>query len=235
MVWNNELLQGTEDFMAIEVRSQRFRFLPSKQWKASHRKPRDQYYAAVDALLEPCRTLQPPKSQPVKYTWFYNPLHDLESIFWLMLYFTGNKDIVLGPSIERSNPYTFIPETEDQYRDRIVAHWNFGLTLFSARHGRIDVIEQDVLEEHLDLHPLHPAIAPLGDILCQLRVALVSRYQEIECNPPAIQHDAGGTLYDTFQELLREAVVHIQTVPFDVQVQSLRNAVEALPKSCLEG
>lgn len=228
----NEYLQGTEDFMAIEVRSQYFRFLPSNKYKPLFSKPMDQWSVDIDATLpdsygEPELATSP----PTKYTWFYNPLHDLESIFWLMLYFTGNKDITLGPPIEREKPYVFVQETIDEYRDRILAYWNFGLTLFSSRNGRADVMKEDVLDRHLHLHPLHPAIAPLGNILCQLRAALATRFEEIECNPPAIHHNSGGGLYDIFQTLLRRAVVHLQTVPFDVEVRSLRGAVEALPRS----
>lgn len=146
-----------------------------------------------------------------------------------MLYFTTNKDIVLGAPIERMDHFDFAAETEDDRRRRILAHWNFGLTLFSSRHGRNNVIgTQGVLSDHLLRNPLHPALA---DILCRLRNALINHYFTIERNPASIHHNSGQEVHDAYAALLQDAFAHLQTVPFEVEVRSLRGAVEALPKS----
>lgn len=223
--------KGTEDFMAVEVRAQRFLFLPQKSEKSLR-----------DGIVRPTAIDIPVKRAPISatpgdqtvgpYTWFYNPLHDMESIFWLMLYFITNKDIVLGAPIERMDCFDFAAETEDDRRRRILAHWNFGLTLFSSRQGRKDVIgTQGVLSDHLLRNPLHPAIAPLADILCRLRNALTNHYFTIERNPPSIHHNSGQEVHDAYAALLQNAFAHLQTVPFEVEVRSLRGAIEALPKS----
>lgn len=228
----HEIRTGTEDFMAVEVRAQEFLFLPQKSEKSF----RDGIVrpTAIHIPVKPATKIPVLNDQTgAQFTWFYNPLHDMESIFWLMLYFITNKDIVLGAPIERMDCFDFAAETEDDRRRRILAHWNFGLTLFSSRQGRERVIgSQGVLSKHLLTNPLHPAITPLADILCRLRNALTNHYFTIERNPPSIHHNSGQEVHDAYAALLQDAVAHLQIVPFEVEVRSLRGAVEALPKSC---
>lgn len=216
--------------MAIEVRAQAFRFLNIKD--TSFKVKRSDYGDAIgfnDFGYETRRVIQQPARS---HTWFYNPLHDMESIFWLLLYFIANKDIFLGDPVPIAEPYIFSPETEEEYRHRILEHWNFGLTLFAGREGRKDVMGFDgTLRDQLARNPLHPAIAPLAGIIVQIRDALAGTYQRIEHNPATIDHNSGKEVHQAFATLLRDAGAHLRAVPFNVQVRSLRGAVEQLPKS----
>lgn len=118
------------------------------------------------------------------------------------------------------NPTPFLPKRA--HRHRIVEHWNFGLTLFAGREGRKDVMAFDGrLGDHLARNPLHPAIAPLAEVIVQLRDALAGTCEWIELNPPAINHNSGREVHKVFTTLLRFAGTHLQKVPFDVQVRSL--------------
>lgn len=81
--------------------------------------------------------------------------------------------------------------------------------------------QEAVFEDHLARNSLHPAIAPLAEVIFQLRDALAGTYERIELNPPAINHNSGREVHKVFTTLLRFAGTHLQKVPFDVQVRSL--------------
>lgn len=117
--------------MAIEVRAQEFSFIyDTEDEDETEDDDDDMWNLARDVHAKARRG--PLKKKPAKvssrHTWFYNPLHDMESIFWLFLYFVTNKDVFLGDPIFREMPYVFSPETEDQQHRRILGHWNFGLS-----------------------------------------------------------------------------------------------------------
>lgn len=225
-------VQGTEDFMAIEVRAQEFGFTRRNTDKvSSHSKANARRKMARN--IDVAAPVRPPQHLVGNnYTWFYNPIHDMESIFWLMLYFIVNKDVFLGRPIHRRNTFDFPPETEEQLRRRVLEHWNFGLTLFSGRTGRDWVMLVDTaLANTLIKNPLHPAITPLAATVVKIRDALTESYRKVEVNPPLIDHQSGAEVHAVFKECIDEALNHLQRVPFDVQIRSLRGAVEKLPKS----
>lgn len=217
--------------MAVEVRAQQFLFRSNALGKV--RRDGKSRPTNIRARVKFPDEDSAPGDQTVgPYTWFYNPLHDMESIFWLMLYFISNKDTTLGAPTESIDSYQFTAETEDDRRRRILSHWNFGLNLFSSRQDRFMIIVADgVLKDHFHAHPLHPAIVPLADVLCRLRSELAAQYTAIERDPRSIHHNSGQEVHNAYAALLQRAVAHLQTVPFEVEVRSLRSAVEALPKS----
>lgn len=214
--------------MAVEVRAQAFNFITPNEFNPLQRANKKKITRNIHAKVQP----RPSRKVDVAHTWFYNPLHDMESILWLILYFTTNKDVFLGPSIDRENPYVFVQETDEELRRRIMGHWNLALTLFSSRSGRDRImLANGALADHLSSSPLHPSIEPLAAIIAELRDNLAATYRKIESNPPSINHESGAEIHEAFKGSLEEAYDHLLTVPFDVQVRSLRGAVERLPQS----
>lgn len=185
-----------------------------------------------------------PKARVVKKahkTWFYNPLHDFESIFWLTIHFFINKDFHCIPDMPASAPgvphevlmvYSFEEESDEQRRSRIVNHWNFGRSLFAGRAGRTDVLGMGgVLARFLSKHPLHPALEPLDRTLERMREILVAAYIRIERNTSTINHTSARRLPKRFVKLLDGAVRHIGSTGHLIEIQSLKRAVDALPTS----
>lgn len=41
------------------------------------------------------------KKEPITLQWFYNPVHDLESVIWLFFYFLLHRDVYLRPILPR--------------------------------------------------------------------------------------------------------------------------------------
>lgn len=174
-------------------------------------------------------------------TWFYNPLHDFESIFWLTLHFLINKDFHCIPDMPASAPdaprevsvlSVFEAESNEQRKSRIISHWNFGRSLFAGRAGRAHVLGLGgTLRRFLEQHPLHPALAPLDGTLERMRKILVAAYRRVERNTSTITHASARRLPQKFIKLLDRAVRHIGGTGHLISIQSLKRAVDALPRS----
>ena len=83
------IIQGTSYFVAVEVTSQAYLFRPPP--------PRMQ-----GAEYEK----GPPYPRPKHYKFFRNPLHDLESLWWIAVYFIVNK-MVDQDSLDSNVPLTY--------------------------------------------------------------------------------------------------------------------------------
>lgn len=171
--------------------------------------------------------------------WFYNPLHDLESIYWLLLYFLGNKDIRCVPlskaSVKVEKAFTFRPESTRERNRRIFYHYLFARTLFGDRSKREGMVLIDKrLPHHLRDFPLHPSISPLATPLLDIRDALVSRYREVEKNPATIDGACADGLHEAFSENIYAMMSHVQSTMQHITVHSLSEAVFNLPKSYLD-
>lgn len=174
-------------------------------------------------------------------TWFYNPLHDFESIFWLTLHFLINKDFHSIPDMPASAPdalreapvlSVFEVESNEQRKSRIISHWNFGRSLFAGRAGRAHVLgTSGTLRRFLEQHPLHPALEPLDGTLERMRKILVAAYRRVERNTSTITHASARQLPQKFIKLLDRAVRHIGGTGHLISIQSLKRAVDALPRS----
>ena len=68
--------------MSIEVRRQKYLFTPDKEQEDDYRDVWGEVYGDVTSEDVEDATETLPRN-----TWFYNPLHDFESVFWLTLNF----------------------------------------------------------------------------------------------------------------------------------------------------
>lgn len=227
--------------MSVEVRSQSYQFLPETGQAI------DDSDAALYARLSRRvtnniqRNTSNADTSTKHRTWFYNPLHDYESIFWLTFNFCTNKDfhcIPAGPagsplpSEGSSEDYVFEEESEEQRRKRLVNHWNFGRSLFSGRSGRLAAFCVDgSLANFLDESPLHPALKPLAQVLINMRFALVSAYRRIEVDPSKITHESASEVPRMCARQLLDAHDHLARIGCRIEVRSLKQAVDSLPKS----
>lgn len=220
--------------MAVEVRLRAFKFVshekkdPSKQSQGI-RKQIAKITAAVPARASGHYI-------PRTYTWFYNPLHDLESIWWIFKSSVLNKDIVCerqdSLAFKIEVPYIFTEETDRERKSRLLHHWRATRDLFFGRSSRADfAYSKGTLAKFLKSHPLHPAIRPLAGILEGMREALASQYQLVEENPSKIDHTSAGNVPEEFLVFLWDAWSHIRSTQCNVRVRSLGSQVEAIPQT----
>lgn len=193
--------QGTPAFMAVEVQETRYLFASrAKKLSSSRRK------------------------QKSTVKWFYNPIHDLESVKWIALFFTVNTDIQFKFSNDQGDVIS-VPaateillgdtpidsEAEEARKERITNQYNYARTLFHETTGRRNALDPgDDLSELL-----HPALveAELDILLDDIRERLLQRYQEAEKELFAsniTQILAGTELYRDMARDLTKAAAQVQ-------------------------
>lgn len=228
--------------MSIEVSGQEYAFEPkTKRGKTVGNATMDSDWLRKLTRKKPVAVARPgtPVAPTKRHTWFYNPLHDMESIDWLLLYFLGNKDIRCVPlskaRVKVEKTFTFRPESARGRNRRIFYHYLFARTLFGDRSKREGMMLVDKrLPNHLHDHPLHPSISPLAAPLLTIHDALVSRYRQVEKNPAKINGTCADGLHDVFSENIYAMMTHVESTMQRITVHSLSEAVFGLPKSYLD-
>ena len=111
------LHQGTSGFMSVETENQKYNFLP-----------RDlplKIDSAADSERSPER-LSPGRSGHESKEKFeippfrYNPLHDLESLWWVAVYFVAVKQVI---RTGETDPPFDVLETPRQYATKLFTEW----------------------------------------------------------------------------------------------------------------
>ncbi len=108
-----------------------------------------------------------------KQPFFYNPLHDLESIWWIAIYFVVNKETELAPKEPGVGTVKHTPLTEDQrvYTRSLFYDW-------ATRFMAIRMVTGSPLDRHLSSLPSH--LSMISTELIDLRKKLVNHYMKIE-------------------------------------------------------
>lgn len=153
--------------MSIEVDSMAYQFQPSM---SGHGVTYDAAATAAFSLDREREVYYRDKDKNVSshnkkslQTWFYNPIHDLESLFWLFVYFVHYRDIelvrvnpwhprdpapldvvtpVTSEASNEINRYHLklppnLQEPEDERAERIKAQYGFAKGLFVERGRRL--------------------------------------------------------------------------------------------------
>lgn len=195
--------------MSVEVHHMRYMFpRPCSQHAAPVRKP---VQAFRDLILQPRSDAGPAPNQDTDsplIPWFYNPLHDMESMFWLMAYYVLFRDVYLPDSPRFPPP--FAEESEAERARRIKAQFEFVQCLFVQRdlsERQALMMVHNSLSDKLKEAPLHPALRPIGVCLLQARSALHNAYTNAEKSLPILLADASSIasdLYMDFPSILHE-------------------------------
>ncbi|KAJ3559365.1 hypothetical protein NM688_g393 [Phlebia brevispora] len=184
----NESPVGTPQFMAVEVQQQEFTFRPTEI-----RDERTFNFTVYDLVLGNVREEDIPPSPPhhirpyVKFS--YNPLHDLESLWWIAVYFIVKK--VATRTVE--NPATSGKESKWDPRPQQA----YAAELFTTEGGRYKAVALSGTF-HARAQAVNRAVRPIVTILDDIRLQLVSRYNAVEEDPTAINHLCADGFYEMF-------------------------------------
>lgn len=212
--------------MSVEVDLGEYMFIPDQRTKTYSRPGHAPQTSAAPR----------PAPQPLP-TWNYNPLHDVESVFWLTKFFTVNHDVVftlendselnakslalLGIALDKDPP-TRGTRLDAQYKqvDR----------LFRRTDGRYHELTTPRVTP--DRWYIHPELIRrnLYDDIEAIRVKLVSTYRKVEggfadCPPKPLELDP--ELYWTFFGALQALGEAVRAVPACVRIVQLALAVQA--------
>lgn len=163
--------------------------------------------------------------RPVPISWYYNPLHDLESVFWLIAYYVLSRDIYLPDGLDWPPP--FKPESNTARAARIKAQYQFVESLFIRRDppSRIHLlISFEVLKQQLEETPLHPVLFTIGNMLVAARDALQHQFMLAETTLPiplsqaptiadTLHKEFGSFLHDMRRALLKNGVFDVRCRP----------------------
>lgn len=222
--------QGTADFMSIEVYKMGYKF----------RARADTLMPIIDDnaengwdLIVPAEILD---ATYVDVPWFYNPLHDLESLFWLIAYYVLSRDIYLPDALEWPPP--FEQESDATRAARITAQYLSIEPLFIVRdqNRRADLLTSfEELKRQLASTPLHPVLFKTGQHLVAIRESLHLAYIEAEKSLPIPLSKAptiAGGLYQWFssnlhgmrRNLMDNNVSHVQCRPLSAVYEMITAA-----------
>ena len=140
----------------------------------------DDYEAAV--RIWPVLTDVTEYSQP-KFR--YNPLHDMESLWWIAIYFTFKREVNDGAD----------PLHKPQ---ALRAQHAFAMDIFHGDHDRKHSLLLGQINLMDKLQYLHPVMRPLGKMLEGLRRRLLAAYYDAEDDLTSIDYRAADSLHEHF-------------------------------------
>ncbi|THG93529.1 hypothetical protein EW026_g7729, partial [Hermanssonia centrifuga] len=196
-------IKGTIFFRAVEIDGPSYMFLPPpKLPPPSHpmdRKARvARWLASYDdpSLPHPALRKRSPRQEEPKaprvskykdLVFKYNPLHDLESVWWMAVYFVFNREVDIDD------------DGVDTETRRMESQRKFARELFYQAIPRLRVMASEAFfGSHLDC--LHPSIAPIGEILEDARIELVAGYRRAEEDIQTIGRHAANGLHAEFKQ-----------------------------------
>ncbi|EED84056.1 predicted protein [Postia placenta Mad-698-R] len=216
----HEIRTGTRSFMSVEVYDLEYRFLPESQGAQPKPPPKV-------AILDRIKSIQLGKPEnndmPVRkkgrtvkgrtVPFRYNPLHDIESLWWVAIYFVLNTSVVkVG-----GEP----PSMDASQRGHYFSQKMYTEFLARSSHARFMALryETDLKKQMVYLHT---AIRGIAIKLNEIREQLVSCYLEAEQDLGAIDHTVGhDLLYNVFITLFGKIISKLQEK--DIQTDILRN------------
>ncbi|KAF7794450.1 hypothetical protein EIP86_005584 [Pleurotus ostreatoroseus] len=192
---------GTPGFIAVEVQSQSYLFLPDDIEPPSPKEkpppkytlyqrffenpPQDENPVVLD--LPPTRR-ESPQYQP---TFWYNPLHDLESLWWLSLYFAVKREILNQQSPEENSVVS-------------PPHRACASDFFENDVIRGSMIQGSSLLLRKAQGVLPPIPFTLVRVLEELLRELIQKYTAAEKDVSALNRNCADGLHEIFQQIFHE-------------------------------
>ncbi|KAF9807203.1 hypothetical protein IEO21_08318 [Rhodonia placenta] len=219
----HEIRTGTRSFMAVEVYDLQYNFLSRPQEvKAKEAKPPPNVAASNRVALNRIKALK--RGNPSKIVnivkkivpivpFRYNPLHDIESLWWVAIYFVFNRSVVKvgGES----------PSMDASQRGRYSSQKDYTVLLATSPHARYKALGAEA-NLHQQIIYLHAAIREIAYYLDEIRMRLVSCYLEAEQDLGAIHHTVGHDLLNgVFITFFEHIISKLQEK--DIQIDILRN------------
>ena len=172
--------------MAVEVDLQDYEFIPPR--------PLAEVLAEVDAFNEEL-ALHPfdmPPERKVHPNFLHNPIHDLESLWWIAVYFVLQNEAVRG---KLALPAHFnAPWDSDLQLD-------YAKKLFSDTSERRLVMKGNGRFMERVRQVVHPSMRGFAHSLEALRRELARAYCEVEKNVDARDYSYAATLYAGFEKV----------------------------------
>ncbi|GJE94443.1 hypothetical protein PsYK624_106130 [Phanerochaete sordida] len=230
----HEIKTGTAAYMSIEVSMGEYLFLPDRAMPkkeasstAEHPRKRDKRRAGKRMASGP-PTINLFQDHHSPAVWHYNPINDMESLWWAAAYFVFDKDVKF---ISR-DPLKFplpdeMVESADVRRARLLRQHAFSEPLFHTLDisKRMSMVgSSGTLTKAIPvLHPyLQGQIAPA---LESLRQVLATCYREAEKEVEKIGRSVATPLYEAFNTHIDLAVESAYHAWFYIEIRALATTI----------
>ncbi|KAF9806331.1 hypothetical protein IEO21_08711 [Rhodonia placenta] len=227
----HEIRTGTRSFMSVEVNDMEYCFLPSESQEAnadgakpfpSVANPTQDQMKSIELAIDraesmrcgnPEKIVVPIRKVGPIVPFRYNPLHDIESLWWVAIYFVFNRSVVqVG-----GEP----PSMDVSQRGSYNAQKEYTELLTTSPQKRQSALGNERTLQNQIIH-LHAAIREIAYDLNQIRAQLVSCYREAEKNLGGIHHRIGHDLLQSaFLTHFGQSLRKLQNK--DIQIDILRN------------
>ncbi|KAJ3557294.1 hypothetical protein NM688_g1548 [Phlebia brevispora] len=215
----DECRLGTTKFMAVEVDEQEYLFpqerLPSRD-SSNQNRPL--------ALSEEASSRDVPLKSPSKEhssaeykppDFHYNPLHDLESLWWVAVHFLFTKEAIDNLKERSKEPGAGVSEEQRLYADKFFTNRNGRGSAMLLSHAFAKAVKA-----------LHPSLRGAGAILEDIRQKIVASYREAESDLSSIEHaQCGDDLHTVMRNLLLD-VAESSSLK-NIHLRSLRPSTSA--------
>ena len=194
-------------FMAVELEIQAYFFEPlDSRDRAGDTLPYSDLTEGKGHLqsVSKSHVSVPHKGAPTPFR--YNPLHDLESLWWIAAFFLFKRDVALDEEDACK------PAERTRRQAQTIAAEN----LFNISRS---TLLADFPVFPTVLTSLHPSVQPIGRRLEDLRKELVETYRNAEKDPSTITHTVADSLHARFRREFADIVTTLRTKP--VAVESL--------------
>lgn len=236
--------------MALEVQHREYYFRPSPHRElspasdsdsdasalsAAQRSPNSDLLKRVEDSLRNAprkipKIFRSPSPPPKDTPWFYNPLHDMESIAWIAWKTVIANDIAYNfPKGSRHETYE---EGIEDCRERLALAAKATRKLFHGRMDRFIVIATERNLYYTVAECIHPLLRPAIPTFARLRETLVGAYREVEKDTVTIDHTCADGVHEVFAELLKDVADYAKRMNCDMRIQSLSEGERLLEERC---
>lgn len=200
--------QGTSGYISVEVDRQEYLFRPQKRGPSPGSPPSEEQCRAIALGKMSLSDIRPrfiPEPPPTPIPFRYNPLHDLDSLWWIAVYFVFKSQVI----------DTSKDDVEAQPLPVSAVQRAYGERLFYDQGQRYLITTVgSPFEKYLEV--VHPVLRPLAETLYDMRVQLILAYRKAEENP--LSTDLVPGIHDYFMRSLdsmsADDFSHIRLRPF---------------------
>lgn len=177
------------------------------------------------------RSLNKPSfSTRLRPAWFYNPMHDLESLWWIMAWFLFSKDFLVTRKTPLLRKILVHEEEDDATRHRRLKEQMYSSReVFGSKRPMVFMIDDELYDQ---MQSLHPAVVDIGGLLEEARFDITEAYRKAEIDRQNIDITAVDGLHDKLQLCLQNSATHAEGEEYSVDIAaSIYKAVNRIRDS----
>ncbi|KAF7799155.1 hypothetical protein EIP86_010386 [Pleurotus ostreatoroseus] len=201
---DDDFALGTRLFKALEVDASREELVSHTEQPEAD-SPKDEPEAQkqqTDAskVLQPTQEEASSSSLSERHPLRFNPLHDLESLWWIAVYFLLKREVQSGGSDNAEDSASWNREEQRKWADNVFYSNDYrNPIMMSGSSG--------FFESHIT-PVVHPTMRPVVRILEDVRQQLAQRYAELEKDPTSIDFSCAEGIHELFMAAFFEIEEH---------------------------